>query len=320
MNSQEGSDIATTLKNMKASLPFITVVVPHRGPTKQLKQCVSALNRQTYPRDRFEILVVINGPVSQTARFDSQPNVKVLEQSTGYSYAARNKAITEAQGSMIGLLDSDTKPDPHWLEAGAEAMSTGSGLVAGRIKLTFRTSPLSPSACYEKVFSFDQEKNVRIGRSVTANLFVQSNLFVKYGLFAQDAVSGEDFAWTSRAVLSGEKLTYASSVVVEHPARETLWELLIKAKRDANVSVEGGDLREDMRLAFSRWKSRYLFSPSQQRIADCSPRELILGASMGLVIQLMKASIFLFGLVNRSLQEPGELTHFRRRPFPPFRK
>src|SRR6478672_8526953 len=42
-------------------LPFVSVIVPVFNDPVRLRTCLQALGRQSYPRDRFEVIVVDNG-------------------------------------------------------------------------------------------------------------------------------------------------------------------------------------------------------------------------------------------------------------------
>ena len=45
----------------EASVPFVSVIVPVFDDPEGLVTCLRALDRQTYPQERFEVLVVDNG-------------------------------------------------------------------------------------------------------------------------------------------------------------------------------------------------------------------------------------------------------------------
>jgi cellulose synthase/poly-beta-1,6-N-acetylglucosamine synthase-like glycosyltransferase len=47
---------------VRTSPPFVSVIVPVYRDADRLRGCVRALAGQTYPRERFEIIVVNNDP------------------------------------------------------------------------------------------------------------------------------------------------------------------------------------------------------------------------------------------------------------------
>lgn len=284
----------------QSQLPLVSVVIPHRGPDAPLKLCIEALRQQTYPPSQIEILIVINEFMRRKPFFALESNEKILWQPDYYSYAARNKGIEASKGSIIALTDSDAIPDSCWIAHGAGALEEGSDMVAGRIELTYSRYPLTPPACYEKLFAFDQEKNVRFGRAATANLLVKRSTFETNGLFDQFSESGEDFSWTQRATQRGTRLIFDGDVSVSHPARENFFDLLIKARRVSGGYTAGRHPFERLASATSQYVSVYLVPPSLTKRSASSGRELLLGYGTSLLIQVVKLFFFLQGEIHRA--------------------
>ena len=279
--------------------PLVSVVIPHRGEDKPLEECLTALRSQTYPRQDTEILIVLNEESKRPLSFPLEPGEKLLWEPQSFSYAARNHGILHARGHIIALTDSDTVPSAEWLNEGVAALGGSADMVAGRIDLTFTRQPFTPAACYEKLFSFDQEKNVGLGRATTANLFLHKAAFTQLGLFAAGAQSGEDFAWTTRAAHAGLLLEYSASAIVLHPARETWKELFEKATRKAEPMTRAPSTRDGVRLSFSRMKARYLTSPSRGRADDMSADQVFLAYFVNLVLMVFTIATVLKSLTRR---------------------
>ena len=63
-------------------LPFVSVIIPNYNGKPLLVPCLSALRGQTYPADRFEIIVVDDASTDGSVEFltDSYPEVRFLSQ------------------------------------------------------------------------------------------------------------------------------------------------------------------------------------------------------------------------------------------------
>lgn len=293
---------------MKLSkFPLVSVVIPHRGADEPLRLCIEALRAQTYPASQFEILIVINEPISRKPIFELESNEKILWQPDYYSYAARNKGIEASKGSIIALTDSDAIPDSCWIAHGAGALEEGSDMVAGRIELTYSRYPLTPPACYEKLFAFDQEKNVRFGRAATANLLVKRSTFDTNGLFNGFSESGEDFSWTRRATQRGARLVFDRNISVSHPAREAFSELFIKARRVSAGYKSGRRAFARIGSALSHYVSVYLAPPSRERRKASSGPEMLLGYATSAVVQAVKLWFFVTSPRARKYHQPANL-------------
>ena len=49
-----------------ANQPFCSIVIPALNEELDLRECLSSLLDQTYPRERYEIIVVDNGSEDKT--------------------------------------------------------------------------------------------------------------------------------------------------------------------------------------------------------------------------------------------------------------
>jgi len=112
------------------STPFLSVIVCTRNRAAFLGPCLESALRQSYPRDRYEVIVVDNGSSDGTAAicrgFEPRGVRHVLEPVIGLS-RARNTGWREARGTYVGYLDDDATADEGWLAAVAESVDLTEG-------------------------------------------------------------------------------------------------------------------------------------------------------------------------------------------------
>jgi GT2 family glycosyltransferase len=213
-------------------LPFVSVVVPVLNDARRVARCIDALLAQSYPRDRYEVLVVDNGSTDDTrAAIRGRPVTLLVEDRTTGSYAARNKGVRAARGEVIAFTDADCTPVPDWIEQGVRALAAeAADLAGGHVRFVYAAQP-SAAEVYDSLTNMQHERNIR-ERSVakTANLFVRGAVFAVVGPFPDTMQSGGDVYWTGRATALGRRLVYAPRAEVAHPARR-LRELLAKQYR-----------------------------------------------------------------------------------------
>ena len=253
-----------------ASQSQVSVIIPHRGDQAVLARCLDGLRQQTYPTNRFEVIIVLNEPKQSVLELDLRDNEKTVWEPEYFSYKARNTGIGASQGDVIALTDSDATPSPSWLENGVRAINhSGADVVAGHIEVTTSTRWLTNPALYELMFAFDQNKNVSGGFSTTANLFARRDAFTTYGLFQETARTSGDFDWTRAVVEAGARLVYTPTAIVDHPARESWKALLAKAGRTTLPFVGAAQATPEIS---ERLKTRLQF----QLAARTSPEKLAL--------------------------------------------
>ena len=76
-----------------------------------------------------------------------------------------------------------------------------------------------------------------MGWAVTANLFVTRELVQNIGEFNTNLKSGGDYEWGIRALEENYSIIYSNDTLVKHPARDSVKELLKKAKR-VRIGIE----------------------------------------------------------------------------------
>src|SRR5688572_2788795 len=118
---------------MTSAQPFVSVVVPVRNDAARLRTCVAALRVQSYPSNRYEIIVDDNAshePVVLEHR--ELPITRVVRNEGPGSYAARNAGIAASCGDVLAFTDSDCVPAAEWLEkAVARLTAAGPGTALG---------------------------------------------------------------------------------------------------------------------------------------------------------------------------------------------
>ncbi|MDA8231072.1 MAG: glycosyltransferase [Magnetospirillum sp.] len=218
-------------------LPFVDVIIPHLNDRERLAICLDLLERQTYPRDRYRVLVVDNGsdiPIDDVvARFPLASAASEAERGCG---SARNRGAALTTGDILAFTDSDCRPEPDWIANGVRHLRSGRGvdIVGGEIRV-FCADEAHPTDAelLDKTFGFEQRRYVcRKHFSAGANIMVSREVFATVGPFRNGAFP-EDLEWGRRAWAKGFRIGFAPDVLVRHPARRTWNELKGKADRTA---------------------------------------------------------------------------------------
>lgn len=223
-------------------LPFVSVIIPTYRSWDSLAACLRALSAQTYPHDRFEVIVVNNEPHDkpQVCEQLNLPNLHLINEPRPGSYAARNAGIRFSHGQILAFCDADCISAPDWIEQGVRHLQSCPEVsrLAGRVELTFSSREPNFAELYESVFAFRQKEYAKAGASTTANMFAAKQVFEEEGLFLEDLHSGGDLEWGRRAQSAGWNIQYAPQVIVRHPARNTIDKLTRKAKRVCSGYIE----------------------------------------------------------------------------------
>ena len=95
--------------------PFISIVIPAYNEEAYLPECLNALSKQRYPKNKFEIIVVDNNSKDKTAAIAKAAGATVItELSQGHVFAL-NTGMKHASGEIIAVTDADTTVNRNWL-------------------------------------------------------------------------------------------------------------------------------------------------------------------------------------------------------------
>ena len=98
-------------------LPLLTVIVPVYRVEKYLDRCLESVTGQTYKN--LEILLVDDGSPDDSGKIcdrwaGQDSRIRVIHKANAGAGAARNTALDEAKGSLIGFVDSDDYLHPNF--------------------------------------------------------------------------------------------------------------------------------------------------------------------------------------------------------------
>lgn len=217
--------------------PFVSVIVPHFNDLSGLALCLDDLEHQTWPRERFEIIVADNNsPCGEAALHEViRGRARLVTVSERGAGPARNGGVAVASGSVLAFTDSDCRPSPGWLAAGIDGLSQFD-FVGGRVRVLVGDSKeMTAAEAFEAVFAFNNEAYIRKKAFTGAgNLFCPKAVFEAVGGFKVGL--SEDVEWSHRARSAGYRLGYVAGAEVGHPARRNWPDLKLKAKK---VNTEG---------------------------------------------------------------------------------
>ncbi|MDE0169363.1 MAG: glycosyltransferase [bacterium] len=100
---------------------FVTVVIPFYERPDALELTLAGLERQTYPRHLFEVVVVDDGSDPPLVKPETPLDLRIeYQEDLGFGLArARNTGARAADGDIVLFLDCDMIPEENWLAAHA---------------------------------------------------------------------------------------------------------------------------------------------------------------------------------------------------------
>jgi glycosyltransferase involved in cell wall biosynthesis len=173
--------------------PEVSVIIPVKDRRRMLEDCLQGLAAQTFPAERFEVIVLdnqsqedIEGLVREAAATHGlQVHYSRMDVDRG-PVPARNYGAKLARGNIIAFTDSDCRPTPEWLEAGLQHFRDPRvALVSGPV--TYK--PEQNRTFFSKLTAETLSEHPTYP---TANAFYRRKVFLSFGGF-DESMSVSDF-------------------------------------------------------------------------------------------------------------------------------
>ena len=142
--------------------PFVSVVVAARNEEAHIGNCLQGLVRQTYPKDRYEILVVDDASEDRTPNIVADmaatySHVRLLKVGCEFPHLAAKKrpmslGIREARGEIILTTDADCRVPDTWISGMIGCFEPNVGMVIGFSQVKSAGHPLT---VFERLQAFD---------------------------------------------------------------------------------------------------------------------------------------------------------------------
>jgi len=145
-----------------SSFPYVSVVVAARDEADHIADCLTGLIGQTYPADRYEVLVVDDGSMDKTPEISAEfaarhTRVRSIAVTDAFRHMAAKKrplseGIRTARGSIILTTDADCAVPPTWISGMVTQFEAGADVVIG---FSQAKSAGDPQTLAERIQAFD---------------------------------------------------------------------------------------------------------------------------------------------------------------------
>lgn len=258
---------------------YVSVIIPVYNGEADLPDLLKCLQTQTYPPDQVEYIIVDNKSTDGTGEslqaaivaFQRQSLVlhSAIESTIQSSYAARNRGIRLAKGTILAFTDADCRPDRHWLANLVEPFTDPTiDVVIGEIAGLPSQNWLESYAEQKQVLSQKYTlEHPFCPYGQTANLAVRRSLFAEVGLFRPYLTTGGDADFCWRALKeNAHRYVFVPQALVLHRHRSNLKELAQQWQRYGRSNrylhdLHGVDLMAKPQLSYqayllTRWLIR----------------------------------------------------------------
>ena len=215
---------------MEEDRQFLSVVVPTHNRKDYLRKCLEALGDQSYPGDRYEIIVVDDGSTDGTKETlaeasKSITNLRYFSQPQGGPAKARNLGIEKAKGPIVLFTGDDCIADSRLLEEHNKSHRKNRNVaVLGHVDWhpDLEVTPFMDyigrtfQFCYPRIE--EESSCVSFCFFYTSNISVHKDIFSRTGLFDEDFKDAafEDTEMGYRIWRAGFRIVYNRRALTYH--------------------------------------------------------------------------------------------------------
>jgi GT2 family glycosyltransferase len=216
---------------MTDTTPLFTIVVPTFGRPRQLAACLHGIAEMTYPRERYEVIVVDDGsrerPSSVVSDFVNRIQVRLIAQTHAGPAAARNTGARQARGKYLVFTDDDCTFAPDYLQVVERHVKRSPRAGLGGHTDNRLGGDIYAEATQQLIEHLYTHFNANPNAPrffTTTNLVVPRDRFDRVGGFDSSfpLAGAEDRDFCERWKAAGYELSYAADAVVHHSHSLTL--------------------------------------------------------------------------------------------------
>jgi glycosyltransferase involved in cell wall biosynthesis len=286
------------------TLPLVSVVMPIRNEAEHLTRAFDALDAQTYPSDRIEVIVVDGGSTDGTvdavlARSKRDPRIRLLGGPGVNTPAAMNLGTAVSSGAYIAKVDGHGWVNPEFIEVAVAVLGADSsiGCVGGEIVPIATTD-------VEQAIKIARFSRLGVGGGIyTARLVRHDADTVQCGVYRADVLQaiggfdpalqfGEDEEVNHRVRTHGHRVVFEPGMRFHYHVRPTLRSLFRQYRNYGRARVAV------VRKHPSFLRAKHLI-PALLVIA--LPTSVVLGVLVSPVIPLVVAGAYALAVVAGGL-------------------
>ncbi len=166
-----------------------SVIIPTHNRERVLCKCLKALNNQTYPTEKYEIIIINDGSTDGTEEMLEGLEIKpalvyIYQEQTGPA-GARNRGIENAQGEYIIFIDDDIIVTPEFIERHLQKQKENEKVIVHG-PVIYTNNPDNPTSEEQKITDFSR------AFFATGNVSIRKKYLLEAGLFNENF---QEYGW-----------------------------------------------------------------------------------------------------------------------------
>jgi glycosyltransferase involved in cell wall biosynthesis len=254
----------------------VSIIIPTLNHAKYLKNALTSVQSQSFPKDAYEVIVVDNNSTDETPEIVAELNttgekevIYVKEPNIGL-HNARHAGAKVAQGEILAYTDDDAICYPNWLSELIRAYSNPEvGCAGGKILPKWEVEPPKWVERYQDYLSLldwgDEIKELKTVDIYGCNFSIRKSVLFEVGGFNPEAFGdiwlGDGETGLLRKVLNADyKIVYTPKAIVWHVIPESRLTIEYMKRRFANQGAADSYTAHHRDKKFGRMRLLFYFN------------------------------------------------------------
>ena len=259
--------IAESYKVKDTSLPedYISIIIPFRNESQNITESLSSIERQDYPKDKFEVIYVNDfsddDSLELLCKAEKSLNIKIISVPEDYSkYQHKKRAIRfgieNSKGGIIVTTDADCIHNTKWLRTLVGQFDDGTGFVSGPVEF------IEESTLFNRLQKLEFAGLVLTGAGLIGikEPIICNAANIAYRKLAFDQVSGFTY---KHSLSSGD-----DELLMQKIKKETGYKIKFSMNKEAVVRTSSNRSLNQFYQQRKRWASKGLFYSNHYLILE----------------------------------------------------
>ncbi|OGO35104.1 MAG: hypothetical protein A2W35_11485 [Chloroflexi bacterium RBG_16_57_11] len=242
---------------MLTDTALVSVIIPSHNRKAILRQTLDALAKQTYPLEKFEVIVVLDGctdgSIDMLCEYQAPLTLRTIEQDSGGAAIARNQGASLAKGELLIFLDDDIETSPGFVQAHRHAhLGSNNRVVIGYIPpIPSRPNTyfaLELQGWWEKKFQPMQHPGLRFCYTdlLSGNFSIRRVNFYSLGGFNSNFLVHEDYELGARLMKAGLDFAFTQAATGLHHEQPDLNRAMQRKLQEGIADVHLGRIYPEL--------------------------------------------------------------------------
>lgn len=223
-----------------------SIVIPTHNRCASLKRMLLSLEKQSFPQQNFEVIVIADGckdDTANTVKNHPAPFQLLLSELPGLGAAsARNQGAAMANGRYLIFVDDDMELSGNFIEKHIAAHKTENDVVIGYAPLQLESKAdiqrMTLREWWEEKFQAmrDQHYRFRYDDLTSGNFSISNMLFKKVNGFDTGLLCREDYELGYRLIKAGAEFCFAYKAKAVHCDEVTNLKRSLQRKKSEGIA------------------------------------------------------------------------------------